>query len=87
MWHFLYFFPLPHQQGSFLPNLGISLGACSSPMSFEKNPIFPPYPVTSLRVSCRDSFCNDITFYLMVVNIPFYPLKTAPVSADCTILA
>jgi hypothetical protein len=25
MWHFLYFFPLPHQQGSFLPVIVIAL--------------------------------------------------------------
>jgi len=25
-WHFLYFFPLPHQHSSFRPSLGISLG-------------------------------------------------------------
>jgi hypothetical protein len=25
-WHLLYFFPLPHQQGSFLPGLRIALG-------------------------------------------------------------
>ncbi|KPK22312.1 MAG: hypothetical protein AMK69_20140 [Nitrospira bacterium SG8_3] len=25
-WHFLYFFPLPHQHKSFRPRLGISLG-------------------------------------------------------------
>jgi len=42
MWHFLYFFPLPHQQGSFRPNLGISFGAFSNPMSFAKNPILSP---------------------------------------------
>jgi hypothetical protein len=25
-WHFLYFFPLPHQHSSFRPSLGISFG-------------------------------------------------------------
>jgi hypothetical protein len=44
-WHFLYFLPLPHQQGSFLP--GISAGALSS-LLFNKliarsnSPISPP---------------------------------------------
>ena len=32
-WHFLYFFPLPHQQGSFLP--GLTAGAVVSPLPKE----------------------------------------------------
>jgi len=42
MWHFLYFFPLPHQQGSFRPSLGISRGAEVIPINFVKKPISLP---------------------------------------------
>ena len=43
MWHFLYFLPLPHQQGSLRPSFGISLGAVSPPNNLDKNPIRSPF--------------------------------------------
>ena len=39
MWHFLYFLPLPHQQGSLRPSFGISFGAASPPNNLDKSPI------------------------------------------------
>jgi hypothetical protein len=44
MWHFLYFFPLPHQQGSLRPRLSADLGGRFSdlPKSFSKNHIGSP---------------------------------------------
>ena len=37
MWHLLYFFPLPHQQGSFLPKSGMDSGS-PEPKRFLNNP-------------------------------------------------
>jgi hypothetical protein len=42
MWHFLYFLPLPHQQGSFLPMLGGGSLETDAKSFLKKPEMFPP---------------------------------------------
>src|SRR6185436_16556945 len=57
-WHFLYFLPLPHGQGSFLPTLGSSrlnvLMTSSPPVRAGTGPLPPAMPVMSSRAGACD---------------------------------
>jgi hypothetical protein len=61
-WHFLYFLPLPHQQGSFLPGR-----ACGTPSSLLLNSStnFSKIPIFHVRLP-EDMIC------------PVVPAKYAP---------